>query len=67
MMIVLSTIEASSEGDTGRVGRDTVIGIEVVDVELTWKYYNGDHDDELTGMHTVIEIGDVDFDVCSGC
>ena len=31
------TVEASSEGDTGRVGRDTVIGIEVVEVELTWK------------------------------
>ena len=29
------TMEASSEGDTGRVGRETVIGIEVVDVELT--------------------------------
>ena len=32
-----ATVEASSEGETGRVGRETVIGIEVVDVELTWE------------------------------
>ena len=32
IVIVLSDIEASSEGDKGRVGRDTVIGIEVVHV-----------------------------------
>ena len=30
-------MEASSDGETGRVGRETVIGIEVVDVELTWE------------------------------
>ena len=48
------TVEASSEGDTGRVGRETVIGIEVVDVELTWKYRNDENDDDddngLAGM-----------------
>jgi len=32
------TVEASSDGETGRVGRETVIGIEVVDVELTVMY-----------------------------
>ena len=35
-------MEASSEGETGRVGRDTVIGIEVVDVELTCEKDEGE-------------------------
>ena len=53
-------MEASSEGETGRVGRDTVIGIEVVDVELTCENKNQDDDDDgLSRLNTVIRIGAV--------